>query len=355
MKKLFYVNHILLIALLFGASAMAQSKAKQGQNDADLEKQFIAEIKEAEKTPTDVRLADALEKLASFYITKSNFSEAEKLLKRSLEIRKKLFGQKHISIVKWLNHIGDVYLGQKKLDKAEASFIEAVKILESLKEYEHYEMSYAGIQLAGVYKLKNKPEVAENIIHNIPVIYLISGNIEAGIYTSREGDFKIRFPQLMKPGAMVRDEGEEGNGNSVIFTDDFGAFYRVFSFDNTKGAFSFEQIVGAADNPRDRQTLQSSRGREERFIDVEKEGSEITVKELKKNADKKSDKLEFDEKKPDLVTANCLFQSGNRFYLVTVGVSVIFNRTEATAAKLAKERLEQWLSQLEIVKAPDKQ
>lgn len=180
----------------------------------------------------------------------------------------------------------------------------------------------------------------------IPVRYQIEGSVADGKYTSVHGDFRVVIPKLMKPGALARDEKVGSTLTQVIFTDDLGRFYRLISLNNESKEFSFDRIMSKYPNARDTQELNTSRGREIRFIDIEKAGAEIAMYTAQ---GMKGDKTEWEETKLDLVTANAVFQANNRIYHVIAGVTVFSQQAVERDTKEAKERLEEFIGGLEIV------
>ena len=100
------------------------------------------------------------------------------------------------------------------------------------------------------------------------------GKISTNIYTSPDGDFRVAIPNANVSGAAARDEGAP-EGWQVIFTDDFGGFYRLISMKNPSGALKAETVLAMATYAKafDKETLQTSRGSEVRFVDVEKNGA----------------------------------------------------------------------------------
>lgn len=59
------------------------------------------------------------------------------------------------------------------------------------------------------------------------VHYDIRGEVRAEIYTSPDGDFRVRVPPLVKPGARIRDGLYAPDRFSVEFSDDFCRVYVI--------------------------------------------------------------------------------------------------------------------------------
>lgn len=337
---------LLTLLLLLGGNPVSYAASKIGQSDMEMEKQLLAAVKEAEGSrPKDPRLATALDNLADFYKSHARYADAEQLYRRSLDIRKKAFGSQHLSVATSLNNLASLQQEQGKYDMAESLYRDAIKILDNLHDPEQPEMTRSLHALVALYRAQGKLDKAESLRSQIPIFYEIKGTVREGKYISREGDYKVLIPFLLKPGARVRDEGDS-RGHQVIFTDDLGAFYRIISLNNDKGELSREKIFAAFPHARDKQISDTTRGREMRFVDIEKEGAEVVVRSLKQG---EGGKMESEVRKPDLVTANSVFEVNKRIYHVVAGVTIMLEQTEETASKPAKEELEKILAGLEIL------
>lgn len=352
-----FTQSLLLVTLLLmlGGGDVRYAASGISQSDMEIEKQLLADVKRAESSKSkDSSLATALDNLADFYKSNARYADAEQLYRRSLDIRKKAFGSKHLSVATSLNNLASVQQQQGKYNMAESLYWDAIKILDNLGGPEQPEMTRSLHALIALYRAQGKLDKAESLRSQIPIFYEIKGMVREGKYTSREGDYKVLIPSLLKPGARVRDEGDS-TGHQVIFTDDLGAFYRIISLNNDKGEFSNEKIVAAFPHARDKQMLETTRGREMRFVDTEKEGAEVVVQSLKQN---KGGKIETEVRRPDLVTANSVFEVNKRIYHVVAGVTIMANlfdeeqtdqQKEERASKGAKGKLEKFLAGLEIL------
>lgn len=342
-----FTQCLLLVSLLLlsGENAVRYAASEIGQSDMEIEKQLLAAVKQAESLkPKDPRLATALDNLADFYKSRARYADAEQLYRRSLDIRKKAFGSRHLSVATSLNNLASSLQQQGKYDLAESLYLDALKILDNLDDPEHPETTRSLHALVALYRAQGKLEKAEDLRSQIPVFYEIKGTVRKGKYISREGDYEVVIPSLLKPGARVRDEGDS-TGHQVIFTDDLGAFFRIISLNNDKGEFSPEKILAAFPGARDKQISETTRGREMRFVDTEKEGAEVVIQTLKPGKD---GKMESEVRRPNLITANSVFQVNKRIYHVVAGVTIMFEQTEETASKQAKEELKEFLAGLEI-------
>ena len=162
------------------------------------------------------------------------------------------------------------------------------------------------------------------------------GKLSNGEYSFPDGKLKIRTPSLlMKPGAKIRDEKAPGI-TQVIWTDLLGAFYRVFTIDNSRGEFDVEVAMKVFKGIRERETISTARGKELRIVDVEKEGAEIIITTMGR------------QRKPDLLTANASLASNQMIICVTAGLPIYdAGKIEAQVGEV-KKRLEQFLSGIEI-------
>ncbi len=171
------------------------------------------------------------------------------------------------------------------------------------------------------------------------------GVIAKNSYTSPERDFRVVIPNEAVPGFAARDEGD-GDVWQVLFTDDFGGFYRMLSLKNPKGEFTADRVLGMKNYAQafDKEVLETTRGHEIRFIDVEKQGAEITIKTARKLPD---GSIEWDSMTPDLVTANAVFETNRHLYHVIAGVAQMEKMDQPTAVQRAKERLVKFLEGFE--------
>ena len=168
-----------------------------------------------------------------------------------------------------------------------------------------------------------------------------------GVYTSPDGEFTVKLPQLITPGARS-EERENGPAIwAVFFSDDFGNVFFVLPSDNSTAKRTLEQFtadiqVGGA--VRSKETIQTALGPQVRVVGVVKDGSPVsgsTVRDGKRI-----------EVRLDLVKTSSLFLHGTRFYEVTVGVSRIHDdQTDDMLLERAKKKLEEFLSGL-VLKNP---
>jgi tetratricopeptide (TPR) repeat protein len=103
-----------------------------GRGDfARAEQAFAAAIREAEQLgPGDLRLATSLANLAQLKLRQRNFDEADRLFRRSLQIREAALGTDHASLVQTVNGLAAVCYARGDLDSAEPLFRRALSITE---------------------------------------------------------------------------------------------------------------------------------------------------------------------------------------------------------------------------------
>ena len=172
----------------------------------------------------------------------------------------------------------------------------------------------------------------------------IKGKVKDGVYTSVNRDYSVHVPELVYPGAFVRDEGGDGV-SQVIFTDDFGAFYRIVMLDKAELGIGLDDSLVVFKHLREKEVVQTARGKEWRLIDVEPEGAELSIKTLQPDASWK-------ERRPDLVIAAAVFEHSGHVYHVIAGTSVLglkpFVQTEESATTISKQRLDTFLAGLSL-------
>jgi tetratricopeptide (TPR) repeat protein len=350
MSHRFLLNSVLGCTLLFTCSNAASEigAAHSGQTNAEIERTLLTRVQEAETTNlrTD-NLPVALDNLALHYKSIGEHARAIEYYQRSLEAKTRLFGKDDPKVAAALNNLALVYEDRRNFDKAESLYWDAIKILDKLKDAEHPEMTRSLHRLVAVYKARGDNEKAMNLRAQIPIYYEIKGTVADGRYSSSQGGFTIRIPALLKPGARVRDETDDDmTGWQVILTDDLGAFYRIISLDKAKGNFSAEGVLKMYPEAREKGFVETSRGRELRFVDVEKEGAELTVSTMTKSKD---GKMEWEKRRPDLATANAVFEAKGRVYHIVAGVTAIQSDDTDRAISRAREKLDSFLSGLVLV------
>ncbi len=108
------------------------------------------------KRGDEVRLTGVLNSLALLYRDLGRYSEAELLLKKSLEFDEKAVVEfstagPNIGIAHTMNALGSVYLAQKKFEAAEAAYLRAIALYKVINGIEHPETAHSINGLAIVY------------------------------------------------------------------------------------------------------------------------------------------------------------------------------------------------------------
>lgn len=165
----------------------------------------------------------------------------------------------------------------------------------------------------------------------------IKGSIKGDVYTSPGKEFRVAVPVDESAGGAVRDEqGKAGDVelSQVIFTDDFGSFYRIIC---TKTSRSVDEMMGTFHDIRDQKNTEGPYGRELRVIDVEPEGSEMTITTIQPG--KPTEVV-----KPDLITANVLLSINGHVYHVVAGYMAFRDKGVEREKQMVITRLEQFLA-----------
>jgi tetratricopeptide (TPR) repeat protein len=103
-----------------------------GKGDfARAEQAFAAAVREAEQLGAgDLRLATSLANLAQLKLRQRNYDEADRLFRRSLQIREAALGHDHASLVQTVNGLAAVCYARGDIDAAEPLFQRALSITE---------------------------------------------------------------------------------------------------------------------------------------------------------------------------------------------------------------------------------
>ncbi|HVG91667.1 MAG TPA: hypothetical protein VNB54_09270, partial [Alphaproteobacteria bacterium] len=148
---------------------------------------------------------------------------------------------------------------------------------------------------------------------------------------------RVAVPVDESTGGAARDErAKQGDVeiSQVIFTDDFGSFYRIIC---TKTSQSMDEMMGVFHDIRDKKTTEGPYGRELRVIDIEPEGSEMTITTITPGSPTKV-------VKPDLITANVLFSTNGRVYHVVAGYMAFRDKGVEHETQMVITRLEKFLA-----------
>ena len=95
------------------------------------------EIREKVLGPEHPDVATSLNNLALLYCDQGRYSEAEPLLKRSIEIKEKVLGPEHPDVATSLNNLALLYCDQGRYPEAEPLYKRSLKIVEKALGPEH--------------------------------------------------------------------------------------------------------------------------------------------------------------------------------------------------------------------------
>lgn len=132
-------------------------QAEQRQALRYLEKAAVLQTQlglEADLIPT-------LNWLAYLYSLQEQYREAESMYLRSLELSKRLLGDRHPSIANSLNNLALLYESQGEYDKAEPLYIQALELDRQLLGENHPEVAASLNNLALLYKTQGRYAEAE--------------------------------------------------------------------------------------------------------------------------------------------------------------------------------------------------
>jgi hypothetical protein len=161
----------------------------------------------------------------------------------------------------------------------------------------------------------------------------LTGKINDNVYTRPEKDFRILLPRTIdeNDGGTASDQSGKGSNytsTQVIFTNDLGTFFRVGSFTFT-GPADIDKVLKMFSGIQDKQSVQTSRGREWRVIDLATKGSGIRMREFTP--------LGGSVRILDLLTANVIFALNGRVYLISAGHAASRNPDAREMEELRKE------------------
>ena len=105
---------------------------------ARAEESFLAAILEAEGLGADnVRLASSLSNLGQLKYQQRDLAHAERLFRRSLEIRERSLGADHVSVAQNLNNLAALHVARNEHAEAEALLVRALRINEQERGPSH--------------------------------------------------------------------------------------------------------------------------------------------------------------------------------------------------------------------------
>ncbi len=101
----------------------------------------------------DTQTASLLNMLGELYRLQGRYSEAEPLLKRSLEMREKKFGADDLKIAESLNNLAALYSNLQRYDEAETLLKRSLAILENTLGPDHLSVARSLNNLASIYRI----------------------------------------------------------------------------------------------------------------------------------------------------------------------------------------------------------
>jgi tetratricopeptide (TPR) repeat protein len=109
----------------------------------------------------DARYAYSLDRIAEVMIQQSKYDQSEPLLKRSYDLKQKLFGNNHLSIAASLNSLAKLYYRQGRYDQAAETAKEFVEVCSRVLGPDHSDLIKGVHNLATIYHVQGKYSEAE--------------------------------------------------------------------------------------------------------------------------------------------------------------------------------------------------
>jgi Tfp pilus assembly protein PilF len=143
-----------------------------GKGDfARAEQAFVAAIREAEQLgAADLRLATSLANLAQLKLRQRNHDEADRLFRRSLQIRETTLGPDHASLVQTVNGLAAVCYARGDIDAAEPLFQRALSITERRLGAQHPDIVTSLNSLARIAFKRNDYAAAGPLLERLLVL-----------------------------------------------------------------------------------------------------------------------------------------------------------------------------------------
>ncbi len=67
--------------------------------------------------------------------------------------------------------------------------------------------------------------------------------LEAGIYTSRDGEYTVKIPYLLQPGARIEERQLTPQSDAIVFADYAGSVFSVIRTDNSETQSTVDEIA----------------------------------------------------------------------------------------------------------------
>src|SRR5687768_14236639 len=143
-----------------------------GRGDfARAEQAFAAAIREAEQLgAADLRLATSLANLAQLKLRQRKYDDADRLFRRSLQIRESTLGPDHASLVQTVNGLAAVCYARGDIDAAEPLFQRALSITERRLGAQHPDIVTSLNSLARIAFKRNDYSAAGPLLERLLVM-----------------------------------------------------------------------------------------------------------------------------------------------------------------------------------------
>src|SRR5688572_23723424 len=143
-----------------------------GKGDfARAEQAFVAAIREAEQLgAADLRLATSLANLAQLKLRQRKYDDADRLFRRSLQIRESTLGPDHASLVQTVNGLAAVCYARGDIDAAEPLFQRALSITERRLGAQHPDIVTSLNSLARIAFKRNDHAAAGPLLERLLVL-----------------------------------------------------------------------------------------------------------------------------------------------------------------------------------------
>ena len=148
-----------LITLFFFLLSFC-SFAQVGENDIKFLKDKILQYeKSGDSLSVDYMIS--IDDFGEYYFNNNDYSKAEKLFIKSLELKKRILGQKHIEYAYSLHNLGSLYGQKGRYEEAEALILEALQIRSNILGKKNKLYLYSLENLAKIYAIQGKYSQAE--------------------------------------------------------------------------------------------------------------------------------------------------------------------------------------------------
>ncbi|HJZ95873.1 MAG TPA: tetratricopeptide repeat protein [Candidatus Solibacter sp.] len=130
---------------LFNYLAVAEAQADEGAFHRYIEQtrafRLKGEFAEAEKFGRDANLATSWNNLGALYCDAGRYAEAEKLLRRALDLWDKVINSVHPEVPQGLNNLAVLYLRTGRVKEAEPLLVRVLEIREETLPPDHKDIA----------------------------------------------------------------------------------------------------------------------------------------------------------------------------------------------------------------------